>query len=462
MPSVPALAVRALLILTSLGLAQHAAADALPEDAPAAAALPVTMPYLKVPMPPGFRVEQTELEGPVFADTLGQTLYTWPQHKHRNGYSGEAPDLPACYDEVTRVTAGLMSPYPPGIELPELESRPSCTDLWPPVLAAEDAEPVGDWTLVERRDGALQWAWGEQPLYTSVRDQQPGDTIGGSGRRFGGDSPAVRKPASPPPLVPPGFAVKRTTVGLMLTTRKNEAVYAFEADTPTTTACDAACQKRWRPLLAPRLAREQGAWRTFEPAPGVRQWVFRGKPLFAHRRDTESWSQEGADVPGWSNVFMQPAPALPPSFTVQPTMAGEVLADARGRTIYTYRCGDDSVHQLACDHPDDTQVYRLAMCGAGNPERCLTHWPYVEAGADERSVNRSWRISRINPFTGRFAAADDPTALRVWTFRDRPVYTYGGDLAPGDVHGGGTGEWRGQRNGLKAFWLRDDYMRGIL
>ena len=31
------------------------------------------------------------------------------------------------------MTAGLMSPYPPGIKLPELDSRPRCTDLWQPV-----------------------------------------------------------------------------------------------------------------------------------------------------------------------------------------------------------------------------------------------------------------------------------------------------------------------------------------
>jgi len=34
--------------------------------------------------------------------------------------------------------------------------------------------------------------------------------------------------------------------------------------------------------------------------------------------------------------------------------------------------------------------------------------------------------------------------------------------ANGDVNGDGTGEWRGLRNGLKAFWLRDDYFGGTL
>jgi len=44
--------------------------------------------YVAVPMPPGFHVESTELDGPVFADANGRTLYTWPSHKLRNGNAG--------------------------------------------------------------------------------------------------------------------------------------------------------------------------------------------------------------------------------------------------------------------------------------------------------------------------------------------------------------------------------------
>ena len=68
----------------------------------------------------------------------------------------------------------------------------------------------------------------------------------------------------------------------------------------------------------------------------------------------------------------------------------------------------------------------------------------------------------IDPRTGHKAAPEQAGAIRVWAYRDRPVYTFGGDAAPGDVNGAGTGEWRGQRNGLKAFWIRDDFMQGTL
>jgi predicted lipoprotein with Yx(FWY)xxD motif len=210
------------------------------------------------------------------------------------------------------------------------------------------------------------------------------------------------------------------------------------------------------------LARAKGEWSTLERSPGVRQWVFRGKPLYTYVLDQHSWSQEGSDVGGWSNVYTQTAPPVPDSFTVQDTLAGEVLADAQGMTIYTYSCGDDSADQLSCDHPDDTQVYRLAMCGGGDTEKCLQHWAYAQARDGAAGNSSAWRVVSIDPKTGHFAAAEQPGAASVWAYRDRPVYTYGGDEQPGDVNGAGTGEWRGQRNGLKAFWLRDDYMGGTL
>jgi predicted lipoprotein with Yx(FWY)xxD motif len=409
-------------------------------------------------MPPGFRVEHSELDGPVFADAQGRTLYSWPSRNLRNGYAGEQKGIPRCYDKVLKETAGLMSPYPPGVLLPDLDKRPSCTQLWPPVLAPEGAETVGKWTVIDRKDGKKQWAYDEQPLYTSVRDRKPGDVLGGTSRRHEGDSPVIRVPVAPPPLVPPGFAVKTTVNGRLLTTDKNHSVYTQEAEAK----CDAACMHRWKPLLAPATARSVGDWTTVTRSPGVRQWAYRKQLLYTHEADTKLWSLEGGDEPGWRNVFFQTVKPRPSVFTVQDTLAGQVLADSRGMTIYTYICADDSLDQLSCDHPDDTQVYRLAVCGAGSAEQCQRNWPYVKAEPNAKSDSTLWSVMSIDPATGHRAQPGQAGALSVWAYRDRPVYNYIGDKNAGDVNGAGTGEWRGQRNGLKAFWLRDDHFNGTL
>lgn len=54
----------------------------------------------------------------------------------------------------------------------------NCAKNWPPLMAAADAKPMGDWTVVTRADGTSQWAYKGMPLYTWVKDMKPGDATG--------------------------------------------------------------------------------------------------------------------------------------------------------------------------------------------------------------------------------------------------------------------------------------------
>lgn len=413
--------------------------------------------YLKVPMPPGFQVVVSELEGPVFADARGMTLYYWPLNTMRNGVTGDPKNASNCTDVVTTKTAGLMSPYPPGLTLPELDKRKSCTQTWPPVIAPDDAKPVGAFTLITRKDGKKQWAYDEHALYTSILDKQPGDVRGASTREVRGESGAQREVATPPPAVPPGFSITTTAQGRQLLTDKYFSVYASDKDGPAKSNCDATCTRTWVPIIAPESARPMNDWSIFERAPGVRQWAFRKKPLYTYALDADVKSLQGSDVPGWNNVYTQKAPPPPKGFTAQASVGGLVLADPKGKTIYTYQCADDSADQLLCNQPDSPQAYRLAICGGGKVDRCLKNWPYVVAAAGEQSTSRTWTVIDIDPQTGHFAAPGQQGALRVWAYRGVPVYTFAGDKSPGDIKGDGNGEFGGSRNGFKAFFLRDDF-----
>lgn len=53
-----------------------------------------------------------------------------------------------------------------------------CAKNWPPLMAAADAKPMGDWTIVTRKDGTRQWAYEGVPLYTWIKDTKPGDATG--------------------------------------------------------------------------------------------------------------------------------------------------------------------------------------------------------------------------------------------------------------------------------------------
>jgi predicted lipoprotein with Yx(FWY)xxD motif len=416
--------------------------------------------FIVLATPPGIQVEATELEGPVYADAAGKTLYRWPQKNLRNGNAGDPTGASFCTDVPARTNAGLMSPYPAGLVLPDADSRPACTTEWPPALAAAEAKPIGRWTIIQRKDGRRQWAYDGSPLYTSRLDQLPGDTYGGTTRYTGGDGPATREPIGPPPDVPPGFRVKTTSAGRLLVTDHQHSVYVSDADKPDASSCEGDCARTWIPLEAPASGRPHGEWTVFKRSDGAMQWAFRHRALYRNALERHAYSLEGSDTAGWHNVYAQLAPPPPPNFTVQDTTAGQVLADARGMTIYVFGCGDDADDQLACDHPTTTQAYRFAMCGGGDVARCLRSFAYVAAAPGARATSRTWRIVDIDPQTGRFASPGQAGAVHVWAYRDRPVYTYSGDRQPGDVNADSHGEFRGERNGFKAFWIRDDYFGG--
>jgi predicted lipoprotein with Yx(FWY)xxD motif len=81
--------------------------------------------------------------GKIYTDAKGMTLYTFDKDE-----AGKTN----CYDK--------------------------CATAWPPLAAAADAKPEGEWTIVDRTDGTKMWAYDGKPLYTFVKDKKPGDVMG--------------------------------------------------------------------------------------------------------------------------------------------------------------------------------------------------------------------------------------------------------------------------------------------
>jgi predicted lipoprotein with Yx(FWY)xxD motif len=111
-----------------------------------AALLPVTVASAQgspKQMVAGVTVKTTTL-GPTLVDAKGMTLYTWG--------NDTIPGKSAC--------------------------NGSCATNWPPLVAAADATPLGDWTIVTRDDNTKQWAYKGKPLYTYRTDAKEGDVTG--------------------------------------------------------------------------------------------------------------------------------------------------------------------------------------------------------------------------------------------------------------------------------------------
>ncbi len=92
----------------------------------------------------GGAIKSAEIGGKeVLTDAKGMTLYTFDK---------DAVGVSNCYDK--------------------------CAVNWPPALAAADAAPEGDYTLVDRTDGTKMWAYKGMPLYLWIEDVAVGDTKG--------------------------------------------------------------------------------------------------------------------------------------------------------------------------------------------------------------------------------------------------------------------------------------------
>ena len=415
--------------------------------------------FQKDNIPPGAQVINNALEGPVFTTAEGRTLYRWPKKSLRNGNTGEIQGKPACDDTVYRVNSGLMSPYPGGFILPDADTRVSCVAMYPPFLAPADAKPMGKWSIVDRADGRKQWAYDDWPLYTYALDKLPGEAMGGSNLDNSTETGAGRIPIGPDANIPSQFEVSTTMRGRLVTLKEGWSVYTYEKDGRNKSNCKDDCLDGWQPVLAAAYARPVGDWTLFERSPGVKQWAFRGAPLYRYLTDRKQHGMDGSDNPGWHNVYTQMSPTPPKEFAPKDTMIGVVLGDANGKTIYRYRCTDDAVDQQLCDFPEAPQAYRLAVCGGGDVDHCLKAFPYVLVARGAKSGNTTWTTLYIDPRTGKRAAEGDAGALHVWAYRGRPVYTFAGDKRPADILAHDWGEFNGLRNGYMAIVFRDVFAR---
>lgn len=92
-------------------------------------------------------------------------------------------DLPA---QVADTSKGKTLVDPNGMTLytfdKDVGGKSACTGgcaaNWPALTAPAGANPAGDWTIVARDEGKMQWAYKGKPLYTFVKDAKPGDVTG--------------------------------------------------------------------------------------------------------------------------------------------------------------------------------------------------------------------------------------------------------------------------------------------
>lgn len=368
-------------------------------------------------MPDLVKVAQTDEQGPLFVDAQGFTLYTYP--------GDDRPNASNCND--TRHYQVLGQGQNPTF-LPNPETRPTCEQAWPPLLAHSDDLPVDQWSVFERHDGTMQWAYQGKPVYRSSYDKKPGEITGNMGF-------LSRKPLFAPPDVPSGMSARMTTAGYTLTRSDGQTLYV-RADSAA--PCDASCASEWQPFIAPAMMNvdaSDGQWSVEVQTDGSGQWARDGKLLYTYKKDRTPGELQGISEEGWTPVVLSEPLSPPADITMQLTTEGEVFADKNGMTLYLWTCIDESDDRLPCDTPDASQVYRNSICGTG--EICTNTWRPLVASENATAVGTTWTIIPVDPTGKHQYAPEDPAVepLMVWAYKGKPVYTFAGDEQPGDIWG---------------------------
>lgn len=181
---------------------------------------------------------------------------------------------------------------------------------WQPVDAPGLASPMGDFSLVTRReDGRRQWAYKGHLLYTFRGDYSPTDLHGLAAEKNA--HPALAYANFMPDSVRIEFVATRgpimmTEEGLTLYTqlgyrlqyggRLSRDGYAYpyaDAKHVGTRGCVADCLEQWQPFVAPETAKAAGFWEIQTRSDGVRQWAYKGAPLYTFVGDKKAGDLTG-------------------------------------------------------------------------------------------------------------------------------------------------------------------------
>ena len=317
-------------------------------------------------------------------------------------------DVPAGVD-VHRTGAGtyFMTQAQQSLYWNERESAAAevtcleeCLETWSPLLVSANAQSQGQWTIIERPDGASQWAYQGRPLYTYFKDTFPGARLGD------GVSRGQWQVLFEAQQVPSGMKIESTLLGFVLADHRGRTLYTRTLSAET--GEPRVPVDYWNAFEAPWLALDQGEWTIQTAAEGARQWSYKGQPLFTYDKDRDPQDVHGHGLYGtWSAVILEPAPGLPSWITIESVDLGLAYANEDGLTIYA---------------PVDIAAIKKAQTC---PEDCMReNWRPILARPGEASV-------------GNWVIVENEGGQRQWSYKGQLLYTHTRDKKPGDMKGNG-------------------------
>jgi predicted lipoprotein with Yx(FWY)xxD motif len=350
-----------------------------------------------------------------------------------------------------------------------------CEKEFPPFIAAADAKAFGDWSLVKREDGKLQWAYQSKPLYRYSKETKLGELVdnvvaeeGKKGKSALSGSRRRSKKDDKPPLLPPdgwsiarfkpggsvtkppGIEVRPTVVesgtGVGLVTLSGMTLYGHSGSVEAAAKAECVdgkeCQIKFAPALVPgAFTGKVGEFATIErKADDARQWTFRGIPLYTFSGDAKPGDANGVygGDGSWQAMLLS-IDAYPEMVRyVQVPVKGAILTTGEAKPLYN-RAVFESRWGGFTTYQGYSNSYRMGAAvntGACNAE-CLKKRIPLAAPADATT-------------RGYWLAMERPDGKKQWSYKGFALYTYSGDDSPGIVTGSNVTDYIvGDDNGYK-------------
>jgi predicted lipoprotein with Yx(FWY)xxD motif len=322
----------------------------------------------------------------------------------------------------------------------------ACAREFVPFVAAKGAKAAGAWTVVKRADGARQWAYQGQPLYTWVKEEEAGEVAINVGLTEGSGAKLAERKIGAGNLLPPeGWQVARfkaeTTLttpsgidaklvgaaqAIVLTDHSGFTLYAFDGDArkDNQTCSDKGCQFEWLPVVAPDFARSVGDFTIVTRADGTSQWAYKKRPLYRYRGDLLPGDAFGGSADRKWKIAAVTESFRPAHVDVANIEAYGNTFTLKGMTLYTgalaqKRWGGRNTRDGFRNSWSKGFKLGGAACGS---EKCLAEWhPFLAPRGAQASG--FWQIY------------ERPDGTRQWAYKGYAVWTHAGDKKPGDITG---------------------------
>jgi len=210
-----------------------------------------------------------------------------------------------------------------------------------------------------------------------------------------------------------GQSSNQPRLRLVFADREALTLYTYDKDEPGKSNCVGECATTWPPALVTEGAVPLGEWTVVNRADGVKQWAFRGRPLYTYVKDAPPPEGSMASFMGgggsaghgidnvWNIFEVRPSDwlQLPSGISVSEviTAPGQVMTNDRGRSLYVF-----------------------------------------DSKAGGAPLGKEWvpfEAPQLAIPIGDFSVVARGDGIYQWALKGRPLYTYTGDADLGDSNG---------------------------